>query len=191
MIYEIFGLPGSGKTTTLTYIAQNALKGRSVLGLGKYERVFTTFYCQGCYKIDFNDLKQYDFSNSLILIDEISLYADNRQFKNFDTDFIYFFKLHRHYHIDLIWCSQSYSDADKKIRDVTDTVFLAERGLFGYTLLKRIYHNYSFSGRDIKDTYDIAPRIEWKRIKRSKYYKYFDSYSHKDLPVYDKKEVWK
>ena len=140
MIYEIFGLPGSGKTTTLTYIAQNALKGRSVLGLGRYERVFTTFYCQGCYKIDFSDLKQYDFSNSLILIDEISLYADNRQFKNFDTDFIYFFKLHRHYHIDLIWCSQSYSDADKKIRDVTDTVFLAERGWFGYTLLKRIYH---------------------------------------------------
>ena len=89
MIIEIFGLPRSGKTTTLCMIAQNALKGKSVLGLGKYENVFTTFFCRGCKKLDFADLGKYDFSNSLILIDEISLYADNRNFKNFDSDLLY------------------------------------------------------------------------------------------------------
>lgn len=191
MIYEIFGLPRSGKTTTLTYIAQKALKGKSVLGFGKYERVFTTFFCKGCYKIDFNDLKKYDFSNSLILIDEISLYADNRNFKNFDSDILYFFKLHGHYHIDLVWCSQSYSDADKKIRDVTDTVFLLEPfHLPHVSVLKRIYHNYSFAGRNITDTYDIAPFFQWKLIFRKKYYQYFDSYDHKKLPAFESKEKW-
>lgn len=191
MIYEIFGLPRSGKTTTLCYIAQNALQGKSVLGFGKYERVFTSFYCKGCYKIDFNDLKSYDLSNSLILIDEISLYADNRQFKNFDADILYFFKLHGHYHIDLVWCSQSHSDADKKIRDVTDTIFLLEKSRFkNYSILKKIYHNYSFKNRQITDTYDIASRFEWKYINRAKWYQYFDSFEHKDLPKYDKKEVW-
>lgn len=192
MIYELFGLPSSGKTTTLTMIAQNALRKKSVLGLGIYDRVFTSFYCEGCLKINFDELKYYDFSNSLIIIDEISLYADNRNFKSFDADLLYFFKLHRHYHIDLIWSSQSYSDADKKIRDVTDTIFLLERSrINGFSVIKKIYHNYSFSNRQINDTYDIAPRVQWKYIYRPKWYKYFNSFEHKELPVYDKKEVWK
>lgn len=191
LIYEIFGLPRSGKTTTLAAIAQHALNHKRFLDFGQYDRVFTSFYCQGCYKLNVYDLAKYDFSNSLVLIDEISLYFDNRDFKNFGSDFLYFFKLHGHYNIDLVWCSQSYSDADKKIRDITDTVYLLEKSrLPHYSILKKIYHNYSFKGRQISDVYDIASRLEWKYINRKKYYKYFDSYERKQLPKHDNLEVW-
>lgn len=191
MIFEIFGLPGTGKTTTLTAIAQNILKGKSFLDIGKHKRVFTSFYCKGCYKLDPNDLSKYDMTDSLILIDEISLYFDNRDFKNFGSDFLYFFKLHRHYNIDLVWCSQGHSDADKKIRDITDTCYLLENSRIPhYSVLKKIYHNYSFQNRQISDVYDLASRFEWKYINRKKYYKYFDSYEKKKLPKFDKLEVW-
>lgn len=191
MIIELFGLPGSGKTTALTMIAQKTLQGKNVLNLGKHSKIFTTFYCQGCYKLDFNDLKQYDFTDSLILIDEISLYADNRNFKSFSDDLIYFFKMHRHYNISVVWCSQSYDDADKKIRGVTDTVYLLEPWLFGFSVLKEITHTYNFSNRSISDCYDIAPPVHWKLCYRKKWYQYFDTCEKlKKLKTYKDFQLW-
>lgn len=193
MILGIFGLPRSGKTTTATAIAQSALKHKAFLPDMRrdYDRVFTTFFCKGCEKLNFDDLKKYAFPNSLVIIDEISLFADNRNFKTFDSELVYFFKMHGHFHIDCIWLSQSAGDADKKIRDVTDTLYLLERSRFNnYSILKPIYHNYDTKHRDIKDCYDIAPRMRWKYFNRKKWYSYFDSYEHKELPVYDKKEFW-
>ena len=84
MIIGIFGLPRSGKTTTACAIAQKALVHKRFLAelRNDYGHVFTSFYCKGCNKLDFEDLKKYSYPNSLIIIDEISLYADNRQFKS-------------------------------------------------------------------------------------------------------------
>lgn len=193
MIIGIFGLPRSGKTTTATAIAQSALKGKRFFSeLRKdYKHVFTSFQCSGCNKLDFELLKKYAFPDSLIIIDEISLYADNRQFKNFDEGLLYFFKMHGHFHIDLVWLSQSAGDADKKIRDVTDTLYLLEPSKIpDYSVIKKIYHNYSFKNRAITDCYDIASRLEWKYFSRKKWYKYFDSYEHKELPIFDDIEKW-
>lgn len=176
MIFEIFGLPGSGKTTTLTAIAQHSLKHKNFLGIPWHNKVFTTFYCQGCYKLNFDDLKEYDFSDSLIIIDEISLYADNRNFKVFSSEYVHFFKMHRHDSIDLVWASQDMDDADKKIRNVTDTIYLAYPASFGRTCLKKVLHDFSFNHGNYTHKYIVAPRIAWKYIKRKKYYKYFDSY---------------
>ena len=157
MIFEIFGLPGTGKTTTLTAIAQNILNGKSFLDIGKHKRVFTSFYCKGCYKLDPNDVSKYDMTDSLILIDEISLYFDNRDFKNFGSDFLYFFKLHRHYNIDLVWCSQGHSDADKKIRDITDTFYglyiSIQNEMPNHKYLLFVYsesYNYDISSSELK-----------------------------------------
>lgn len=193
MIIGIFGLPRAGKTTTGCAIAQSALKGKRFLPelRNDYEHVYTSFYCKDCCKFNFEDLKKYSFPNSLVIIDEISLYADNRQFKNFDDSVLYFFKMHGHFHIDCVWLSQSACDADKKIRDVTDTLYLLEPSRFPNTsIIKKIYHNYSFKNRQISDCYDIASRIEWKYINRKKWYQYFDSYEHKEIPVFDKIEKW-
>lgn len=193
MIYEIFGLPRSGKTTTLCAIGQSVLNGKNFLDFRakNYERVFSTFFCRGLNKLNFEDLTKYDFSNSLVLIDEISLYCDNRNYKNFDSDLLYFFKMHGHYNIDLVWCSQSYQDADKKVRDVTDTVYYLEQSRIpNFSTIKKIYHNIDFKKGQIIEAYDLAPFYKAKYIYRPKWYDYFNSYEHKEQPKYDKKEVW-
>lgn len=178
MIFSIFGLPGAGKTTIATAIAQKNLKKKSFLGVPVHKNVFTNFYCKDCYKLDFDSLAYFNIEDSLVIIDEISLYADNRDFKNFSKDLLEFFKLHRHYNIDIVWISQSNNDADKKIRDITDTIYYLEPCILnGFTVVKKIYHNFSFKDRQITDCYDVASRLEWKYIRLKKYWKYFDSFS--------------
>lgn len=193
MIIGIWGLPGAGKTTTLTAVAQKALNGKRFIRelRSDYEGVFTNFFCENCYKLNFDDLKSCAMPNSLMIVDEISLFADSRNFKTFDPKLMYFFKMHRHYGIDLIWCSQSASDADKKIRDITDTFYLLEPSFFsGFSVLKKVYHNFSFANRQITDTYDVASRLEWKHIRLKKYWKYFDSFEREERKEL-KLEVWK
>ena len=78
MITGIFGLPGSGKTCFLTYLAFKALSGKEpCIGMfswrvpvgdaAPYKRVFTNFPVPGCIQLDFDALGMYDFSDSLIL----------------------------------------------------------------------------------------------------------------------------
>ena len=55
MITCYFGVPGCGKTTLLTKIAQMELK-RINRGKSPYNHVLTNFYCQGCEMVDFKDL---------------------------------------------------------------------------------------------------------------------------------------
>lgn len=189
MIFEVFGLPRSGKTTFLTSLARRGASKRSVAPLGRsYERVYTNFPCDGCYRIDFDSLPYFDYSNSLIIIDEISLYADNRKFKDFNSDLLYFFKLHGHYKLDLVWCSQSLNDADKKIRDVTDTIFYLRPFAFHFSSIIQIKHAIDFKDRQVFDCYDVVP-LSFRLFYRKKWYKYFDSYEHKELPEY-KSEKW-
>lgn len=188
MIFEIFGLPRAGKTTLLAKIAQDAKDGKSgVLGR-KYKAVYTTFFCSGINRIDFDALPYYDFSDSLIIIDEISLFADNRDFKKFDKNLLEFFKLHGHQKMDIVWCSQGFTDADKKIRDLTDTIFYVSASFLPHiSIVRRIIHTIDFAGGDVKDLYTLEsiPKIFF----RKKWYKYFDSYEHKELPKYNS-EVW-
>ena len=100
MIKCYFGVPGCGKTTQLTKIAIKELK-RKALGRSKYKNIYTiNFQCSGCIPITFNDLGTYKFYDSLILIDEITLDADNRSFKTFSSDIRDFFLLHRHLGLD-------------------------------------------------------------------------------------------
>ena len=59
MVVGYFGLPGSGKTTFLTRIAQKELK-RMKKGKSKYKHILTNFYCDGCEKIQYSYLGNYE-----------------------------------------------------------------------------------------------------------------------------------
>jgi len=188
MIKGYFGLPGSGKSTFLTMIAQKELK-RIERGRSAYKRVFTNFYCQGCYIINYSELGLYDFSDSLILLDEITLDADSRNFKQFDQVKKRFFLLHRHYHIDVIYFTQQWDGVDKKIRDITHDLYYVKKVRFpilsNLSVATRIFRILDINedtkeivnGYRFPNWYDRLIGRTKEYCWRPKYYKYFDSFN--------------
>ena len=91
MISGLFGLPGSGKSLLLSYLSYRASIGKSLNYHGfhiqnfDYQYVFTNFPCDGCYSLDFDTLGNVYYHDCLMVCDEIQLFADSRNYRNFDT----------------------------------------------------------------------------------------------------------
>lgn len=179
MITGVFGLPRTGKTTYLCKLAQQSLK--------KGRKVYTNFYCKGCYTLNFDDLGVYDYSDCDILIDEISLICDSRSWKDYKDNTKYFMALHGHYGVNLVYCSQSYMDCDKKIRNITDYLYYIDTWLFGCSRVRVINKTFTVNKGQITEYYDVSGI--GKIFRRSKYYKYFDSYERKELPP-NREKLW-
>lgn len=64
--------------------------------------------------------------HSVVLIDEVNLLWDNRDFKRFPQELNRWFRAQRHNKIKCIMFSQT-ADVDKKIRDLTDRIYLVRR----------------------------------------------------------------
>lgn len=199
MIQGYFGLPGSGKTTLLTRIAQKALKK------GHYSHILTNFYCKGCEQINFADLGHYNLENCLILLDEITLDADNRQFKSFPKEALQFFVLHRHYNTDVVYATQNWENVDKKIRDLTHSLYYMRAVGGNFPLIKKLIPitkaSTIYRTLDIDEmTHDIVsgyrfPNLFEKIVGRVSFlvfrpawYKYFDTCEKPfELPEYSYK----
>lgn len=139
-IRGVFGLTGSGKTTFLARAAARHLK--------KGLPVFANFGLQGAYKITVNDLGKMSLPpDSLVLLDEISLVCDCREWKAFSGDLVYFFTHHRHLKCSVFWASQNFGDADKKIRNLTDRVYRVVPWYFGLSAaypVNKVQYNESY-----------------------------------------------
>ena len=189
MVTCYFGLPGCGKSTMLAKIAARELK-RIEKGKSKYKRVFCNYYIKGCLKLSFSDLGVYDVSDSLILLDEITLDADSRNFKSFAETSKLFFILHRKYCCDVIYVTQQYDAVDRKIRELTSDLYYMRRA-GAITYATRIYRRIAITcDGDIKMGYAFPsfmqiithPRYNLCFCLRRRYYKYFDSYQAPLLP---------
>lgn len=113
MIEVYCGLPGSGKSYALTYLAYKYIK--------RGKTVFTNFPVRGAYKVNVADLKEYELpQNSMILIDEAGLYYNTRDWKNFDKESFILFTQHRKKGLDLILAVQSPKRVDISIREVVN-----------------------------------------------------------------------
>lgn len=183
MISAIFGLPGVGKSLILSWMGARAIQGKSINVHGfscgyfdKYERVYTNFPLEGAYKLDFELLGLADYKNCLILIDEIQLFADSRNFKNFGDNLTNFFSQHRKDKIDLVWCSQSYKNTDLRIRSVTDRLYYLDRGLFNLLRVRAINSYFRVNG-DIQEGYQYCSGFNTKYFIPSTMYKYCDTWS--------------
>lgn len=126
----VFGKKGSGKSTLMVRMAYE------YLAMGW--TVFCTERLDGCIHINYEDIgfKQIP-PNSLLLIDEVGMIWDNRNFKNFKSEVRDWFKLQRHYKVKVVLFSQTF-DIDKKLRDLTDEMFLCTNTLRIFSWAKRI-----------------------------------------------------
>lgn len=192
MISGIFGLPGAGKSTFLAWCVSRALQGKAItVGLPgfrtvlapkkQWKNVYCNFPIKGTAILDPDDLGKYLFEDSLLIIDEIMHYFDNRDWKSFGEDKKYFWSMMRHYGCSAIWCSQSYRDCDLKIRNLTQQFCLIENHgntskVIPLTQYQRLEHG------QIAEGYSAAPPLGTIRLNRKKYYHMFDSYSRKEYP---------
>ena len=138
MICGVFGLPGSGKTLLASWLCSRAIAGKSINVHGfncgafdkQYSRVYTNFPAVGAYKLDFETLGFCEYKNCLMICDELQIFADSRNYKNFGENLREFFSEHRKDKIDFIWLTQAPDMADKRIRSLTDRIYKLDM-LFG------------------------------------------------------------
>lgn len=126
----IFGKKGSGKSTLLVkYAYEYNQRGWNV---------YSTEPIPGTYLISYEDIGYKQFPpHSCILVDEVGMIWDNRNFKSFKPEVRDFFKLQRHYKCCLILASQTF-DVDKKIRDLADEMYLVTKKLRVFSYAKKI-----------------------------------------------------
>lgn len=126
----VFAKKGQGKSTLLTKMALQHLK--------RGWDVYSTEPIPGCHLIAPEDIGYFEFPwHSLVVIDEIGMIWDNRNFKSFKPEVRDWFKLQRHRKIKVICASQSF-DVDKKIRDLADDMLLLQKKFRVFSYGKRI-----------------------------------------------------
>lgn len=127
----VFGKKGSGKSTLLTKFAVRYSK--------KKWTVYTTENIPGTHNItDPKQIYKMDFpERSCILIDEVSLIWDNRDFKSMDKRVVEWFRYQRHHKCRVYFFSQTF-DIDKKLRDLADDMFLVNKYFRVFVIAKHI-----------------------------------------------------
>lgn len=184
----VFGKKGSGKTTFLTKTAYQYLKK------GYY--VFSTENIPGVYHFKVEDIGNVTFpENSVILIDEVGMIWDNRNFKSFKPEVRDYFKYQRHEKHIVYLFSQTF-DIDLKLRKLTDCMYLCTCH-FGWISIARkikrsitLVHPQGDAESRIADDLDFEPL--WWSLFGAKtciitfipnWAKFFDSHEKLGLPL--------
>lgn len=191
-LYLVFGKKGSGKSTYLVKLAAQRLKKKN-----NGWKVYTNMdeLCiPGVRHFDIQHLGDFvPEANSLLLLDEVGMIWDNRDYKVFKPQVRDFFKLQRHYHVLVYMASQTF-DVDKKLRDLCDGMFLHSSFARVFTLGKRITRKVviteSTSEAESRISEDLVmlPFWDWTLTYIPRYAKYFDSHTIPPKPYLEYKE---
>lgn len=178
----------------------------AIKGLKKY----TNVYCNvpinvpGVIYVNNSEIGFKQIENGLLLIDEASLFADSRDFKNFQKEQVKFFLLHRHYGLTIELYTQQWDAIDRKIRTITDKVYYVWKPKFTPWISKYYRIPYGIIIPDPKKDKsseklgeivqgyskpNFLVRLFAHRLHRRKYYKYFDSWAAPALPELDSKKT--
>ena len=119
-------------------------------------------------------------------IDEAGIEYNNRNYKNFPQEAIYFYKYHRHYQTSVDVFSQSYEDMDVTLRRLAQNFYVVRRSLVpGCIVAIRIRRRVGVDEqtKQIQDLYSMGlPVLDTKRIFSPPLWKLFNSYRRKELP---------
>lgn len=139
----LVGKPSAGKTLTLVKIAHDAfMKGFHVFSTEQYRipvkvNRHETIYLE-TVTIDAKALYRYQFPpRSVVLLDEVGLIYNNRNWKQFDERLKESWKLYRHDRVSY-WIASQNLDADKVLRDLVTQYWILERKLRIFTIARRL-----------------------------------------------------
>lgn len=203
-----FGVPGSGKTTFAAHLTKWALHENCIIRLcRKYDNPVTRFILKsgylkrridvysnvpitGAYQLDARaDIGNYMIEDAKIIIDEAGIEYNNRSYKTFPQEAIYFYKYHRHYQTSVDVFSQSFEDMDVTLRRLAQNFYVVRKSLIPFCVVaRRIRRKVGVDEqtKQIADLYSMGvPVLDTKRIYSPPLWKMFNSYSRKELPRKD------
>lgn len=183
----IWGKKRSGKTTLLQKFAIEYQK--------KGYTCYSNVELFGCYKFNPKDFgKKQAPRKSVILLDEISMLYDGRNFKSFDLAISDYIRLLGHKNNVLIAASQTF-DIDKRLRDLVDEMYLCVKFLSVYSIAKRIkkvptlhkplqLENGKSAGEGfISEDFKYYPPTMWKYTFIPRWAQFFNSFDDTPLPL--------
>ena len=200
-----FGVPGSGKTTFAAYLTRWALHEnviirfcrrhqnpvtRALLNSRYLKRridVYSNVPITGAYVLNAReDIGHYMIEDAKVIIDEAGIEYNNRNFKSFPQEAVYFYKYHRHYRVSVDVFSQSYEDMDVTLRRLAQNFYVVRRSLVPFCVVaRRIRRRVGVDEhtKQIADLYALGlPVLDTKRIFSPPLWKMFNSYSRRELP---------
>ena len=207
-----FGVPGSGKTTLAAYLSRKSMKESRViiwakkhpgklsdwiLASGFWKRcepVYSNVPITDTYKLTpQDDIGKFMIVDGRVIIDEAGIEYNNRHFKSFSAEAIYWYKYHRHYECPVDIFSQSYEDMDITLRRLAQNYYVVKKSLLPkFIVVKRIRRKVGIDEHthQIIDHYYFGwPIIDTKWIFMPPLWKYFNTFSRKELPGKEW-EVW-
>lgn len=172
---QIFAPPGTGKTTLAAKIVRDANK--------EGKKVYSNVPIITANVLDLKDLGKYDFSHSILIIDEAGTEVGNRNWHtNLNDDQIKALKLHRHDDIDIYLFSQAYDDIDKKFRELTTKLLLLTKSkLPFFVLATAIRKTMQLINGQIVEFFEIDKSSCFRFFIVNKW-AYFNSYQSEELP---------
>lgn len=171
-----FGVPGSGKTTFAAWLTKRDLR--------RGGKVWSNVPITGAYKLDpKEDIGQYMICDGRVIIDEAGIEYNNRDFKKFSEDSLYFYKYHRHYELAVDVFSQGFDDMDKKIRTLAQRLYVVKKSLLPWFVYRRQIRKrvgVNEYTKDIIDEYEFVP-FSRRYIFAPLLWKSFNTISRKEL----------
>lgn len=171
-----FGVPGSGKTTFAAWLTKKDLRRKG--------KVWSNVPITGAYVLNpHEDLGHFMICDGRVIIDEAGIEYNNRDFKKFQDEWLYFFKYHRHYQLAIDIFSQGFDDMDKKIRTLAQRLYVVKKSIFPWFVYRREIRKrvgVNEYTKDIIDEYEFVP-FSRKYIFAPAVWKSFNTISRKQL----------
>lgn len=200
-----FGVPGSGKTTFAAWLTKRSMSQSRVitwaeahpgklsawiLGSGLWKRrlpVYSNVPITGAYSLDpQKDIGIHMIEKGKVIIDEAGIEYNNRAYKSFPPDAVYWYKYHRHYQCSVDVFSQSYEDMDITLRRLAQNYFVVKKSLLPFCIVcKRIRRKVGIDDNthQIIDKYYFGlPVLDTQWVFSPPLWKLFNSFSRKELP---------
>lgn len=152
----VFGKKGSGKTTFLAKTAYQYLK--------KGYPVYSTERIPGVVQFDVSEIGKVTFpENAVLLIDEVGMIWDNRNFKTFKPEVRDYFKYQRHEKHIVYLFSQTF-DVDIKLRNLTDCMYLCVNHFGWLSVARKIKRSIVLVQPTGESESRIADNLEFEPI---------------------------
>ena len=164
-VIAVCGLPGSGKSLFTTYLARKHYRRLNRFKFGKHKKnyVYSNYPISLDKGIYSHRISLYDFNtyykwnvHSCVVLDEIQLYFDSLEFKDFPKVIRNNFQLHRHFGIDNIYIvSQHPSRIVKQLRvlacEFYDVIRMVKIPFTPFAFFRyNIYYNFEDFGKSTK-----------------------------------------